>query len=287
MKSSNPVFTRRRLVRSTEPQMDTRRELVGVSSTAAMGDRLDGSYSTNGSLSLLKDPLPVSAAMTIDDVVVRTALALGTAILTAALSWVLLPVDKANIGGSYGLAAGAAVVAFVLSMVQAFRRRPSPALILGYAAFEGVFLGVISEATSTYLAPGVIVQSVLGTFAVFAGVLISYRMGWIRVTRRFVGFVLAAATGFLLLAAADLVLSALGVGGRLGLDGGGLGIVFGIAGIVLGACFLALDFKHVEDAIAYGAPREESWMAAFGLTTTLIWIYLEVLRVLSLFRDDV
>ena len=66
-----------------------------------------------------------------------------------------------------------------------------------------------------------------------------------------------------------------------GFRSGGLGILFGIIGVLLGACFLALDFKQVEDGIAYGAPREESWLAAFGLTLTLVWIYLEMLRLIA------
>ncbi|MEU0566033.1 Bax inhibitor-1/YccA family protein [Nonomuraea sp. NPDC005983] len=136
------------------------------------------------------------------------------------------------------------------------------------------------------LATGVVVQAVLGTLAVSAGVLIAYRMRWIRVTRRFQGFVLASAAGFVLLMAADLLFSAFGGGNGLGFDSGGLGVVFGVVGILLGACFLALDFKQVENAIVNGAPREESWMAAFGLTLTLVWIYLEALRVLSLLRGD-
>jgi uncharacterized YccA/Bax inhibitor family protein len=227
-----------------------------------------------------------STAVTMDDVVVRTATTLGTVVLTAVLAWLLLPVDEANLGRSYGLATGAALVAFVLAMIQSFRRTASPALILGYAAFEGVFLGVLSSTISTYIAPGVVVQAVLGTFAVSAGVLIAYRMRWIRVTQRFTGFVGAAATGFVLLLVADLLFSAFGAGGGLGFHSGGLGIVFGLVGVVLGAAFLALDFKQVEDAVAYGAPREEAWLAAFGLTTTLVWIYLEVLRVLSLFNSN-
>lgn len=72
----------------------------------------------------------------------------------------------------------------------------------------------------------------------------------------------------------------------LGFRSGGLGIVFGIVGVVLGALFLALDFKQVEDGIAYGAPREESWLAAFGLTMTLVWIYMEMLRLISILRGD-
>ncbi|MGC5412594.1 Bax inhibitor-1/YccA family membrane protein, partial [Streptomyces sp. DT225] len=103
---------------------------------------------------------------------------------------------------------GAALIAFVLSMVQSFKRKPVPALILAYAAFEGVFLGVISSAVSTYIGPGVVMQAVMGTMCVFAGVLLAYKMRWIRVTRRFYGFVMAAAMGFLLLMVVNLLFAA-------------------------------------------------------------------------------
>lgn len=122
--------------------------------------------------------------------------------------------------------------------------------------------------------------------AVFAGVLIAYKMRWIRVTRRFYGFVMAAAVGFVLLMAVNLLFSLFGGGDGLGFRSGPLGIVFGIIGIVIGACFLALDFKQVEDGITYGAPREESWLAAFGLTLTLVWIYLEFLRLVQILSGD-
>ncbi|MET9656279.1 Bax inhibitor-1/YccA family protein [Streptomyces sp. NPDC006510] len=227
-----------------------------------------------------------TGAMTIDDVVTRTAITLGTVVLGAVLAWALLPVDEANLGKSYGIAIGAALVAFVLSLVQSFKRRPVPALIVAYAAFEGVFLGVISSAVSTYIGPGVVMQAVMGTMCVFAGVLLAYKMRWIRVTRRFYGFVMAAAMGFMLLMVVNLLFAVFGGGDGLGFRSGGLGILFGVIGIVLGACFLALDFKQVEDGIAYGAPREESWLAAFGLTMTLVWIYLEMLRLLSILSGD-
>ncbi|MEV6762594.1 Bax inhibitor-1/YccA family protein [Streptomyces sp. NPDC051105] len=254
---------------------------------ATVGGRPTDDYTTNPYAPDADTSLRTGGtAVTMDDVVVRTAATLGTVVLTAVLSWLLLPVDEANVGRSYGLAVGSALIAFVLAMIQSVKRTPTPALILGYAAFEGVFLGVLSSTVSTYIAPGVVVQAVLGTFAVSAGALVAYRMRWIRVTQRFAGFVGAAATGFVLLLFADLLFSAFGAGDGLGFHSGGLGIAFGLVGIVLGAAFLALDFRQVEDAVAFGAPREEAWLAAFGLTTTLVWIYLEVLRVLSLFNSD-
>lgn len=286
MRSSNPVFSRRGFSRDNG--------YAGFNAAPQAGGQAVGTnpYATNPYApqqgAQVGDPQapPRSGAMTIDDVVARTAMTLGTVALTAVLSWVLIPVDSGNLGKSYGIAIGAALVAFVFAMIQSFKRKPVPAVILAYAAFEGVFLGVISNTVSTYISPGVVAQAVLGTLAVFAGVLIAYKMRWIRVTRRFYGFVMAAAMGFLLLMVVNLLFAAFGGGDGLGFRSGGLGILFGIIGIVLGACFLALDFKQVEDGVAYGAPREESWLAAFGLTVTLVWIYLEALRLLSLLQGN-
>ncbi|MFF0079167.1 Bax inhibitor-1/YccA family protein [Streptomyces canus] len=283
MKTSNPFFSRWGATRDAGLSDAYARRPVGAAVAGAPADDHATNPYAPGSDTA---PRTAGSAVTMDDVIVRTATTLGTVALTAVLSWLLLPVDEANLSRSYGIAMGAALVAFVLSLVQSFRRTPSPALILGYAAFEGAFLGVLSSTISTYVAPGVVVQAVLGTFAVFAGVLLAYRMRWIRVTRRFTGFVAAAATGFVLLLVADLLFSAFGAGNGLGFHSGALGILFGVVGIVLGAAFLAMDFKQVEDAVAYGAPREEAWLAAFGLTLTLVWIYLEVLRVLTILNSD-
>ncbi|WP_411072319.1 Bax inhibitor-1/YccA family protein [Streptomyces sp. cmx-4-25] len=301
MRSSNPVFSRRGFSRDNgyagfnaqQPQAGG--PAVGTNPNPyATGNPYAGDatnpYATNPYApqdTQLGAPQQARGnVMTIDDVVSRTAMTLGTVVLTAVLSWLLLPVDPANLGKSYGIAIGAALVALVLSLVQSFKRKPSPALILSYAAFEGVFLGVISAAVSTYIADGVVIQAVLGTMAVFAGVLIAYKLGWIRVNRRFYGFVMAAAMGFMLLMVTNLLFAVFAGGDGLGFRSGGLGILFGVIGIILGACFLALDFKQVEDGVTYGAPREEAWLAAFGLTMTLVWIYLEMLRLLSILQGD-
>ncbi|ATZ26340.1 Bax inhibitor-1/YccA family protein [Streptomyces lavendulae] len=283
MRSSNPVFSRRGFSRDNGGY-------AGFEAQHAQAGTATNPYATNPYATDPTTGMPAAPvrgnAMTIDDVVSRTAMTLGTLIVTATLAWITLPVDPANVNKSYGFAVGAALVAFVLAMIQNFKRKPSPALILGYAAFEGVFLGVISMVTSTYISPGVVVQAVLGTMCVFAAVLFAYKMRWIRVTRRFTGFVMAAALGFVLLMLANTLFAVFGGGDGLGFRSGGLGIVFGLLGVVLGACFLAMDFKQVEDGVTYGAPREESWLAAFGLTLTLVWIYLELLRLFQILSGD-
>ncbi|MHC3390656.1 Bax inhibitor-1/YccA family protein [Streptomyces lavendulocolor] len=291
MRSSNPVFSRRGFSRDNGYAGFNAQQPQAGGPAAGTTPYATNPYATNpyaqdAQLGAPTQALVRAGAMTIDDVVSRTAMTLGTVFVTAALAWFLLPVDPENLNKSYGIGIGAALVAFVFAMIQSFKRKASPALILLYAAFEGVFLGVISNAVSTYVSPGVVPQAVLGTMAVFAGVLIAYKMRWIRVTRRFYGFVMAAALGFILLMAVNALFALFGGGDGLGFRSGGLGILFGVIGIILGACFLALDFKQVEDGIAYGAPREESWLAAFGLTMTLVWIYLEFLRLLSILQGD-
>ncbi|MCX5198891.1 Bax inhibitor-1/YccA family protein [Streptomyces sp. NBC_00249] len=283
MRSSNPVFSRRGFSRDNGGY-------AGFEAQHAQAGTATNPYATNPYATDPATGMPAAPvrgnAMTIDDVVTRTAMTLGTLIVTATIAWLALPVDPARLGVSYGIAIGSALVAFVLAMVQSFKRKPSPALILGYAAFEGVFLGVISMVTSTYISPGVVVQAVLGTMCVFGAVLFAYKMRWIRVTRRFTGFVMAAALGFVLLMVVNSLFMLFGGGDGLGFRSGPLGIVFGIIGVILGACFLALDFKQVEDGVTYGAPREESWLAAFGLTLTLVWIYLELLRLFQILSGD-
>jgi uncharacterized YccA/Bax inhibitor family protein len=220
--------------------------------------------------------------MTMDDVVMRSAMTLGTVTVGAILAWALLPVSST----SYGLAIGAALVAFVLAMVQSFKRTASPALILGYAAFEGVFLGVISEMYNSRWS-GAPFQAVLGTMAVSGATLLVYKAGWIRVTARYARIGMAIAIAFVAVMAVNLLLVVFGVAGDGGLRSmGPLGAIVGILAILIGAFFLTLDFKQIEDGIAYGAPKEEAWLAAFGLTMTLVWIYIEMLRLVAIFSGD-
>ncbi|MEU2086254.1 Bax inhibitor-1/YccA family protein [Streptomyces albus] len=220
---------------------------------------------------------PSAGRMTMDDVVARTGMTLGLVVVAAAVSWIT--------GLSIGLAVGAALVAMVLMLVQSFKRKPSPALILAYAAFEGLFLGALSNYVNQWV-NGAATQAVLGTMAVFTAVLVLYKTRIIRVTQRFYRFAMAAAIGFILLMAVNLLFAVFGGGDGLGFRSGGLGILFGVIAVVLGAVFLALDFKQVEDGIAYGAPKEEAWLSAFGLTVTLVWIYLEFLRLVAILQGD-
>jgi uncharacterized YccA/Bax inhibitor family protein len=217
--------------------------------------------------------------MTLDDVVVRTAATLGTLLVAGAFSWIMLSERTA-----LGLVLPAILVGFVLAMIVSFRASTNPALILSYAAVEGLALGGISRFMES-LYPGIVVQAVVGTLGVFGGMLVVYRTGAIRVTPKFQRWLLGALIGVVVLMAINLMASFFTPAG-LGLrDGGGLAIVFSLVCIGIAALSFLLDFDMVDQAVRRGAPERFAWYAAFGLTVTLVWLYIEVLRLLSYFRQ--
>ncbi|GGM18453.1 membrane protein [Streptomyces fumigatiscleroticus] len=231
-------------------------------------------------------PIVVGDLMTMDSVLPRAAVALGVTALAAVLSWTVLPFARLGTAASYGVSAGAGLLAAALVVAQYRRNLPSPSLTLAFAALQGLFLGVLSTTASSHLSPGVFVQTVLGTITACAGVLLAYRLHWIRANRRFNAFVGAALLGAGLLALADwLLLPVAGVDG-LGLRPFGLGVFMAVVGVVLGASCLPLHWRQVEDGIAYGVSREQSWPAAFGLALTVVWLYVETVRLLTLYQGD-
>ncbi|MGV9238702.1 Bax inhibitor-1/YccA family membrane protein, partial [Streptomyces nigra] len=191
MRSSNPVFSRRGFSRdngyagfNAAPQAGG--AAVGTQGNPYAQPQAGNPYAQNPyaqqDLQYGAPQAPATAdRMTMDDVLMRTGTTLGVLIVTAALAWATLPVDDANISRSYGIAIGAGLIGMVLGLVQSFKRKASPALILAYAAFEGVFLGVVSSVVDNRIASGAAMQAVLGTMAVFAAVLVAYKAGWIRV----------------------------------------------------------------------------------------------------------
>ncbi|HVD27888.1 MAG TPA: Bax inhibitor-1/YccA family protein [Mycobacteriales bacterium] len=218
---------------------------------------------------------PPARFMTLDDVVTRTAITLGVVIATGGVAWIF------NLGG---LAIVGALVGFVLALVISFKQSTNPALILSYAAAEGVFLGAISRVFNDFY-PGIAIQAVVGTAAVFAGMLVVYKTGAIRVTPRFTRWLLGALIGVVGLMLVNLIASFFTPGG-LGLrDGGGLAIAFSLLCIGIAAFTFLLDFDMIDQGIRQGAPERFAWYAAFGLTVTLVWLYLEILRLLSYFRE--
>ncbi len=261
MQSRNPVFSRSR-------------QSAGWGGQAPTPGQLQNMYDAP---SYAPPTQPAFRAMTLDDVVVRSFMTLGTLVVAAAASWYLdVPL---------AVAIGSAIVALVLGLIASFTMSTNPALILGYAAFEGVFLGTISSLFEGQIS-GIVLQAVLGTAMAFGGVLAVYTLRIVRVTPKMVKYVIAAAIAALGLIVVNLV-AGIFVPGGLGLrDGGTLAIVFSAAMILLGCFFLLLDFDSIEQGVKEGAPAKFAWQCAFGLTLSLVWIYLEVLRLLSYFSSS-
>ncbi len=220
-----------------------------------------------------------SRYMTIDDVVTKTGITLLVTILSAAATWFLLEPDQ-----SIPLALGAMLVGFVLGLVISFKTITNPLAILAYAVVEGVFLGAISEVFED-IYPGIVIQAIIGTMGVFAGMLFVYKTGAIRVTPSLQRWVIGAGIGVVILMLVNLVASFITPGG-LGLrerrpDRDRLQpAVHRHRGF-----FLLLDFDMIDQAIRRGAPEKFAWYSAFGLLVTLVWLYLEILRLLSYFRE--
>src|SRR5215218_6824538 len=226
-------------------------------------------------------PSPYAATttryLTMDDVVTKTGISFLVTVLAAAAVWAL-PGQAA-----WGLALPAVLVAFVLGLVISFKQIANPVATLAYGALYGVALGAISEAFNT-IYPGIVMQALIGTFGVFAGMLVVYKTGAIRVTPKLTRWVLGAMIGALVLLLVNFV--GYWIGFDLGLRAGGpVAIVFSLFMIGLAAFMLLLDFDMADEAIRRGAPAKFAWYVAFGLLVTVVWLYMEILRLLSYFRE--
>jgi uncharacterized YccA/Bax inhibitor family protein len=231
--------------------------------------------------------------MTIDSVVQKTGITLGVVVLFAAGTWFLTPevTSDTAMGTLYGLSMLGALGGFALAMVNSFKRVVSPGLVIAYAALEGIFVGAFSKVLETVFAQpgqepgGLVIGAVVGTMAAVAGTLAAYKFFNIKVGDRFRKWVFGALLGFVALAFLDMILGFFG--NSFGFNGfGGLGLLTSVIGLGLGVLMLILDFDFVERGVAAGLPERESWRAAFGLTVTIIWIYIELIRILAILRNN-
>ncbi|MBY0440761.1 MAG: Bax inhibitor-1/YccA family protein [Mycobacteriaceae bacterium] len=234
----------------------------------------------------------VSRPLTIDDVVTKTGLTLAVLSAVAVVSYFLVAANTAlampfTLLGAFG---GLALV-----LIGTFgRKQDNPALVLSYAGLEGLFLGAISFVLANFTVSSanagmLIGEAILGTLGVFAGMLVVYKTGAIRVTPKFTRMLVAGMFGVLALMIGNLVLGMFGVGHGAGLglrSGGPLAIIFSLVCIGLAAFSFLIDFDAADQMIRAGAPEKAAWGIALGLTVTLVWLYIEILRLLSYFQND-
>ncbi len=222
--------------------------------------------------------------MTVEDTVVKSVLAFAVMLLGASLGWV----TAATLPAVWIIAG---IVGFVLAMVNIFKKEPSPALILAYAAAQGVFVGAIS-ATYEALYDGIVIQAVLATLAVVGVTLALFASGKIRASKKATKIFLVAMVGYLVFSVLNLVLSMTGavsnpwgLRGSVEIFGIPLGLILGVLVVIMGAYSLVLDFDFIQKGVKNRAPRKYAWTGAFGIMVTVIWLYLEILRMFAIARD--
>jgi uncharacterized YccA/Bax inhibitor family protein len=179
---------------------------------------------------------------------------------------------------------GGGLGGFVLALVISFKPTAAPFLAPLYAILEGAFLGAVSLAVASRNPAGgaIVLQAVALTFGIFAALLIGYGLGLVRLSGTAMKCVVVATAGVALTYLASFVLSMFGIQILGAIHGSGtIGIVFSLIVVVLASLNLVLDFQFIEGGVQSGAPKHMEWYAGFGLLVTLVWLYLEVLRLLS------
>jgi uncharacterized YccA/Bax inhibitor family protein len=227
---------------------------------------------------------PVTDRMTLDDVVVRTGISIAVLIPFALIGWFTAP----TMPFLYFIAM---FVGLGLGIANAVKKTVSPPLILTYAAAQGVFLGGISYAYDVWAQgtgyEGLVSQAIIGTLVAFVVMLALYRTRIIKVNGRFMKIMMVAMVSYLVIALASFVSALFGVGGGFGFYGvGTLGIILCMIGVALASFSLLIDFESISRGIQAGLPSRESWRMAFGLLVTLIWLYLEILRMLAIIASS-
>jgi uncharacterized YccA/Bax inhibitor family protein len=291
MQSSNPVFRRTEGFNGRGGRAQARSGIsypaYGAPAQTAPGYPQTGWDPQGGYAPQTTD----QGRMTVDSVVQKTGITMGVVTVAAAATWFLTGdvYDSEAASTLYLLSMLGALGGFALAMVNSFKRVISPALVLAYAVLEGIFVGAFSKVIEGAFGdpnnPGLVMGAVVGTVAAVFGTLAAYKFFDIKVGQKFRTWVVAAMFGFVAVALLDFVLSFFGA--SFGVNGfGGLGLVMSFIGLGLGVLMLILDFDFVERGIEAGLPERESWRAAFGLAVTIIWIYIELLRILAILRGN-
>ncbi|MGO1193013.1 MAG: Bax inhibitor-1/YccA family protein [Nesterenkonia sp.] len=221
------------------------------------------------------------AAMTYDDVIRKTVTSFAVLLVGAGVAVTLATMMP---GAAMGLALVAVLAGLVLGLVNAFRREPNPALILAYSATQGFFLGALTWVLEIEF-PGVAVQAVTATLVVFGTVLALFKSGKVRATPKLNKMFFTALIAYAVFSLLNLGLMLFTDIGMFGMRSGWLGVAIGAFAILLATYSLVLDFTNIQEGVDAGVEQKYGWAAAFGLTVSLVWLYVEILRVIVILRS--
>ena len=221
--------------------------------------------------------------MTLNGTVNKTGFLLLLSVMTAAFAWTQVSTADGIVGaGPYMW--GGLIGGLVIALVTVFKKTWAPVTAPLYALVEGFFLGAVS-AMYNHLYEGIVMQAVLLTFGTLFALLFAYRSGMIKATENFKLGVVAATGGIMLVYLASIALGFFGIQIPMIHESGIVGIGFSLFVVVIAALNLVLDFDFIETGVEQGAPKYMEWYGAFGLMVTLVWLYIEFLRLLSKLRD--
>ena len=228
-----------------------------------------------------------SERMTLEGTINKTLTLLGLVSITAMLSYSIIGNNPA-IGGIMTI--GGAVLATILALVILFVRPQSPQVLMSmYAILEGLFIGGFSYMIENYYlggTEGVVLQALVGTMAVFFTMLGVYKFGLIKPTEKFVLVVSSLVGAIMILYLFNFILMMFGTTVPFLHSSGPIGIGISVVFIVVAALFLIVDFGMIENGVKYGAPKNMEWYGAFGLVLTLVWLYIEMLKLVAKLRDN-
>lgn len=261
---------------------------------AAVNAQLEGAYAAPSAGAI------ETGRMTVEDTVIKTIGLFAILLVTATVGWIwsMATVDVTAPNPTPSIAPWliGALGGFVLAMVVIFtsRKKIRPALIWGYAAFEGLFIGSIS-AFFEFIWPGIVIQATIGTLAVVGVTLALFASGKIRASKRATKIFMVAMIGYLVFSLVNVMLMLFNVpiaGGAFGMlsdvkvFGIPLGVIIGILVVIMAAYSLVLDFDSIQQGVRNGAPRQYAWLGAFGIMVTVVWLYVEILRILAILRGS-
>jgi uncharacterized YccA/Bax inhibitor family protein len=284
--ASNPAFNR--LEQDARSGYANFQDRGAATNPGSASHAQQGAADTWGSQQQLQDMYnsptagPVDTGrVTMDDVIMKTLGLFALVLVSGAAAW-YVGAQNQQLGL---LLTMAWAPMFVLGLVIAFKKTLSVPLIVGYAVVEGVFVGAISQFFETRW-DGVVPTAALATVATFTGMFLAYKSGLIKVTDKFRRIVTMMIIGYGIFALINyLVLPFFIDGSDVGGIGGTTGILISLFAVGLASVTLALDFDMIDRAIATGAPQKYSWLLAHGLIVTVVWLYIEFLRLFARMRE--
>ncbi|MBT8227056.1 MAG: Bax inhibitor-1/YccA family protein [Dactylosporangium sp.] len=218
--------------------------------------------------------------MTIDDVVIKTVSLIGATVLSAALTFALMP--DALLGAAW---ISAAIIGLVLGLAISFAQLTNPVLMFAYAVVEGVLLGAVSKFYESFY-DGIVIQAVVATMGTFFVMAALYKMRVIRATPGFMRVVIGLMGGLFVVMLINFAITLFTGSPTILRDGGPIAIGFSLICITVAALMFVVSFRQIEDGVAARLPRKYGWLGAFGILVELVWLYLEMLRFISYFSED-